>query len=65
MNFPEPNYSERDLETLERQLLALRGSARFRNKQTGHRHFCHEKIFREPFIRGMKELRKEIKERKK
>ena len=64
MNFPAPNYVERDLETLERQLKANRGSARYRNGETGHRHFCHENTFRQHFVRDIIGLRAAIKERK-
>jgi hypothetical protein len=56
-------HSERPTEMLLRQMAARRGAARFRNKQTGQRHFCHEKTFCAAFVEDTLFLRREIRSR--
>jgi len=57
-------HTERPLDMLLRQMQANRNAARYRNKQTGQRHFCHEKNFRAAFVQDTLLLRAAIKELK-
>jgi hypothetical protein len=54
---PHVKHSERPIDMLVRQLAANRSAARYRNKETGLRHFCHEPIFRPYFINDIILLR--------
>lgn len=42
---------------MERYLAVHRAAVRYRNPETGRRHFCHEPTFRWAFVRRVKELR--------
>lgn len=57
-------HSDRPTDMLLRQLAANRSAARYRNKETGLRHFCHEPIFRQHFVTDIVLLRREICVRK-
>ena len=54
------NVGERPTEMLLRQLDALRRAIRYRNPETGKRHYCHVQYFRRPFANGVRELRAEL-----
>ena len=53
-----------DDEQYRRQLLALRESARYRNPETGRRHYCHDRLYRAAFIRGILQLRAALRGRR-
>lgn len=59
------DYADRPDDMLARQMDALRNAARFRNKETGARHFAHLPQFRKAFIRGIMAIRKVQRERMK
>lgn len=58
------NYAERPTEMLLRQQAALRGAARYRNPETGHRHFCHNSMYRSAFVIAVLAIRSELRKRK-
>ena len=62
MSHPFP-YSARPTDMLERQLLANRKAVRYRNPETGKRHYCHYDLFRAAFIRDIRGLRDELRRR--
>lgn len=51
-------------EGMERQLAALRAAARYRNPETGRRHFAHIMPYRPHFVTGILELRRLLRTRK-
>lgn len=55
-------HADRPMDMLVRQLAANRSAARFRNRATGQRHFCHEKTFRAAFVEDIVALRRAIRE---
>jgi hypothetical protein len=59
-------YSARPTEMLKRQLAANRFAIRYRNPETGKRHFCHLPYFtyKAAFLRDTLGLRAELRKRK-
>lgn len=58
-------HSKRPLDMLLRQLAANRSAARYRNKETGQRHFCHLTTYVRAFVEDTLKLRAAIKELRK
>lgn len=56
-------HEDRPTDMLQRQLFANRASVRYRNPETGMRHFCHLPLYREAFLRDILSARKVLKSR--
>lgn len=57
------DYSARPDDMLQRQLKANRNAVRYRNPETGKRHYCHFKQFIKPFLKDICGLRAELRKR--
>jgi hypothetical protein len=57
-------HAERPTEMLLEQQDANRKAARYRNPETGQRHFCHLKTFRAAFVKDMLAIRDELRRRR-
>lgn len=55
----------RTTDMLERQLAANRNAARYRNTETGRKHFAHDSMYRRFFVLEMLAMRAELKRRAK
>lgn len=55
--------ADRPTEMLERQMLANRNAARYRNPETGKRHHAHIDRFRPHFVLEILEMRKILRAR--
>lgn len=64
MTDAEFNVRTRGTEMLKRQLAANRNAARYRNPETGRRHFAHVMPFRPHFVREMLWMRDELRIRR-
>lgn len=56
-------HAERPTDMLRRQLLANRLAVRYRNRETGLRHFCHDKLYRPAFVSDILAIRAELRRR--
>lgn len=56
-----PGAPDNTLEGLERRLAAGRAAARYRNPETGQRHFCHNPLYRASFVRSTLALRQAVR----
>lgn len=63
MTTPMIPYSERPTDMLQRQLLANRSAARYRNPESGRPHFAHDPIYRRHFVVEVLAMRDELRRR--
>jgi hypothetical protein len=54
---------DRPTDMLERQLQANRGAARYRNPETGIRHYAHDPFYRRFFVMEILAMKKELRNR--
>lgn len=56
-----PGAPDMTLAGLQRRLAAMRAAVRYRNLQTGRKHYCHLGEHRARWAAGMRELRAAVK----
>lgn len=60
---PLIQFSARPTDMLLRQLEANRNAARYRNPETGRRHYAHEPPYRSHFVVEILAMRSELRKR--
>lgn len=57
------NIPDRPTDMLIRQQTANRKAIRYRNPETGWRHFCHDKLYRRAYVLDILAIRAELRKR--